>query len=212
MKKFNHFFVLGLFIILVAFQSDNVGSFEVNTEHSTVRWTGYKIGSKHEGELKLKEGGLDMVEGVLKGGKFVVDMATLSCTDIKDADNNKKLVDHLKSGDFFNVEAHPTASFTINKTIPYGSEKVKGNGQEYTKDTYKVLGDLTIKGITKPIKTKIDIYDYESSISGVARLEIDRSDFDIRYGSGSFFDDLGDKLIYDEIRLDIQVSARSATK
>lgn len=210
MKGLNYFFVLGLFIILVAFQNDNVGSYEINTEYSVVKWTGYKIGGEHTGELKLKEGGLDIVEGVLKGGKFTVDMTSLSCTDIKDADNNKKLVGHLKSADFFNVELHPTATFNINKTIPYGSVKVQ-DGQ-YQKDTYKVLGDLTIKGITKPFKTKVDIYNYDTSISGIARIELDRSDFDIRYGSGSFFEDLGDKLIYDEIMLDVQISARAGGK
>ena len=139
-----------------------------------------------------------------------MDMTSLSCTDIKDADNNKKLVGHLKSADFFNVELHPTATFNINKTIPYGSVKVQ-DGQ-YQKDTYKVLGDLTIKGITKPFKTKVDIYNYDTSISGIARIELDRSDFDIRYGSGSFFEDLGDKLIYDEIMLDVQISARAGGK
>lgn len=207
MKRLNYFFVLSLFITLVAFQSDNVNSYNINTEHSSIKWTGFKVGGKHQGELKMTEGALDIVEGVLTGGKFVVDMESLTCTDLEDADMNAKLVGHLKSADFFHVEAHPTATYVIKKTIPYGKEKIED--QNYSKDTYKVIGDLTIKGITKPLKTKIDIYDYGTSISGVARLDIDRSDFDIRYGSGTFFDDLGDKLIYDEIRLDVSISANT---
>jgi len=205
MKRWNSFFVLGLFIILAAFQSDNVGSSDVNTEYSFVKWTGYKIGSKHEGDLKLKKGTINFSDGVLKGGKFVIDMTSITCTDLVEEAQNEKLVGHLKSADFFNVEEHPTATFTINKTIPYGKEEIEG--KDYTKDAYKVIGELTIKGITKPFKTKIDVYNYGTSISSVARFEIDRTDFGIRYGSGTFFDDLGDKLIYDEIRLDINISA-----
>ena len=114
--------------------------------------------------------------------------------------------DSLKSPDFFNTAEDSTATYVIHKTIPYGREQVKD--QEYFRETYKVIGDLTIKGITKPLKTQVIIYDYISSISGVARLKIDRSDYNVKYGSGSFFDDLGDKIIYDEIQLDVNISAR----
>ena len=210
MKRLSSIFVLGLFIILVAFQNDNVGSIDINTEYSSIKWTGHKIGGKHEGTLKLKEGTLDMVEGVFKGGTFVIDMSSIACTDLEDEDTNAKLVGHLKSADFFDVENHPTASFVIEKTIPYGTEKLEGN--EYFKETYKVIGKITIKGITKPLKTKIDIFDYGTSISGAARLEIDRSDFGIRYGSGTFFDDLGDKLIHDEMKLVVNISALKGVK
>jgi len=151
-----------------------------------------------------------MVEGVFKGGTFVIDMSSIVCTDLEDEDTNGKLVGHLKSADFFDVENHPTATFVIEKTIPYGTEKLEGN--EYFKETYKAIGKITIKGITKPLKTKIDIFDYGTSISGAARLEIDRSDFGIRYGSGTFFDDLGDKLIHDEMKLVVNISALKGVK
>lgn len=210
MKNLKHFLVLGLFIILAAFQNDNVGTYEVNTDYSTVKWTGYKIGGKHQGELKMKEGTLNMVDGVLKGGKFVIDMEALTCTDIEKEEMNKKLVEHLKSADFFNTEIHPTATFVFSKVFSYGTEEIEG--QTYTRDTYKIIGDLTIKGITKPFKTKVAIYDYGTSVSGIASLEIDRTDFDIRYKSGSFFEDLGDKLIHDEIELEVSISASTDSK
>ena len=210
MKKLNVFFVLGLFITLVAFQNANVASYKVNTEYSTVNWTGFKIGGQHTGVLKLKEGTLNFEEGKLSGGQFIVDMATLTCTDLEDAEQNKKLVGHLKSADFFNIEEHPTAKYVITKTIPYGSEEMKEQG--YTKDTYKLVGEMTIKGITKPFKTQVEIYNYDTSISAVGRITVDRSDFDVRYGSGSFFDDLGDKIIYDDIQLDLNISASPGAK
>jgi len=195
---------------LVAFQNANVASYKVNTDYSTVNWTGFKIGGEHEGILKMKEGTLNFEEGKLKGGQFIIDMATLTCTDIEDAEQNTKLVDHLKSADFFNIEEHPTAKYVITKTIAYGSEEMKEEG--YSIDTYKIIGEMTIKGITKPFKTQIMIYDYETSLSIVGRMILDRSDFDIRYGSGSFFDDLGDKIIYDDVQLDLSLSASPGAK
>lgn len=210
MKGLNCFFVLGLFIVSVAFTGDLASTYKVNTEYSKVLWTGFKVGSKHTGEVMMKDGDLHFTEGKLTGGTFVIDMPSIKCTDIKDAAQNTKLVEHLKSADFFGVEEHPTATYVIKKTIPYGVEKVKD--QDYEKQTYKLVGDMTIKGITKTVKTQIDVYDYDSSMSGVARFKLDRSDFDIRYGSGSFFDDLGDKLIYDEIQLDVNISASKQVK
>jgi len=195
---------------LVAFQNANVASYKVNTDYSTVNWTGFKIGGQHKGVLKMKEGTLNFEEGKLKGGQFIIDMATLTCTDIEDAEQNTKLVDHLKSADFFNIEAHPTAKYVITKTIAYGSEEMKEEG--YSIDTYKIIGEMTIKGITKPFKTQIMIYDYDTSLSIVGRIILDRSDFDIRYGSGSFFDDLGDKIIYDDVQLDLSISASPGAK
>ena len=190
----------------MSFQNDVAISYIINTEHSTVNWKGFKIGSEHSGKVAMKEGTLLMEEGKLKGGKFVIDMTTITCEDLADEEKNAKLVGHLKSPDFFNTAEDSIATYVINKTIPYGREQVED--QEYFRETFKVIGDLTIKGITKPLKTQVIIYDYGSSISGVARLKIDRSDFDVKYGSGSFFDELGDKVIYDEIQLDINVSAR----
>ncbi len=191
---------------MVSFQNDTAISYIVNTDHSTVKWTGFKIGSEHSGQVAIQEGNLLMEEGKLKGAKLVLDMRTITCEDLVDEEKNAKLVGHLKSPDFFNTAVDTFATYVIHKTIPYGKEQVKD--QEYFKETYKVVGDLTIKGITKPLKTQVIIYDYGSSISGVARLRIDRSDFDVKYGSGSFFDDLGDKIIYDEILLDVSISAR----
>lgn len=212
MKGLNCFFVLGLFLVSVAFTSNIATSYKINTEYSKVKWTGSKVGGEHTGEVSMTNGDLHFTDGKLTGGNFVIDMASMNCTDITDAAQNAKLIGHLKSADFFGVEAHPTATYVIKKTIPYGKEKLKGPEYTYTKEIYKVVGDMTIKGITKTIKTQIEIYDYDTSVSGVARFDLDRSDFDIRYGSGSFFDDLGDKLIYDEIQLDVNISASKQVK
>ena len=106
----------------------------------------------------------------------------------------KKLEGHLKSDDFFGVANHPTASFVITKVAPRGTE-----------GSYKVTGDITIKGTTKEIRFNTQLTEEMGHTVAVADLELDRTDFGLRYGSGSFFDNLGDKTIYDEFELSIRL-------
>ena len=123
-------------------------------------------------------------EGKLTGGEFEVDMTSLISTDLE-GEYKGKLEGHLKSDDFFGVENHPNSTLVFTK--------VKASG----KNSYEVQGDLTIKGITKPVTFDVSVYGSKAT----ATMKVDRTDFDIKYGSGSFFDDLGDKTIYDEFDL-----------
>jgi len=210
MKNLSYFLLLPLFTLLVGFQNDKVRTLIVDTEYSSIEWTANKVGGEHTGLIKIKEGKMEFKEWKLVGGQLVLDMAKISCSDIEEAKTNAKLVEHLKSPDFFHVEAHPTATFNITKVVPYGKGEVP-EGEEYEVDVYKITGDLTIKGITKTVKSKVEVYSYGTDISLSTYLELDRSDFDIRYGSGSFFEDLGDKLIYDEVELYMNLSPVVAT-
>jgi len=157
---------------------------EVKTEESTVTWKAYKVTGSHTGTVNLKEGSLMFDEGKLTGGDFTVDMTTLVNSDLE-GEYKGKLEGHLKSDDFFGVATHPTASLIFTK--------VESSG----KNSYEVIGDLTIKGITKAVTFDVSIYGSKAA----ATLKIDRAQYDVRYGSGSFFDNLGDKTIYDEFDL-----------
>jgi polyisoprenoid-binding protein YceI len=123
-------------------------------------------------------------ESALTGGEFVVDMSSLAATDLE-GENKQKLEGHLKSDDFFGVAEHATS------TLVFTDIKAKG------KNSYEVTGDLTIKGITKPVTFDVSVYGNKATAS----LKIDRAQYNVRYGSGSFFDNLGDKTIYDEFDL-----------
>ena len=163
----------------------------LNTTESEITWKGKKVTGSHTGTISIMDGGLEFDEaGMLAGGNFTIDMNSITCTDLsgKSAD---KLIGHLKSNDFFGVANHPTASFNITKVVSRG-----------TPGNYKVIGDLTIKDITKQIKFNADLTDN----SGTAEITIDRTDFNVRYGSGSFFDNLGDKTIYDEFELVVNLA------
>ena len=214
MKKTTLFFVLSCFLVLMSSKNAFSNSYlqtegrtftdtttlEVQGGYSHLKWTGYKIGGEHTGKIEISSGELIFIDGVFKGGNFEIDMNSISNQDLTDEGANKKLVDHLKSPDFFGVEKHPKGKFTIEKVVPYG--KI---GENQTK--YKIVGNLTVKGITKPIKFVANFYEYETSFSVNARIDFDRSDFDIRFGSGTFFENIGDKVIYDNVLLDLTLAA-----
>ncbi|MGB7394665.1 MAG: YceI family protein [Pricia sp.] len=159
---------------------------EVNTETSIVTWKAYKVTGSHTGTVDLEDGSLMFDDDKLTGGEFTVDMSTLVSTDLEgDPESKGKLEGHLNSEDFFHTENHPTANLVFTD--------VKSTG----KNSYEVKGDLTIKGTTKPVTFDVSVYGSKAT----ATVKVDRTDYGIKYGSGSFFDDLGDKAIYDEFDL-----------
>ena len=156
----------------------------INTEASTITWKAYKVTGSHEGTINLASGNLDFNGTILTGGAFVVDMTTINTTDLE-GEYKQKLDGHLHSDDFFGTATHKTASLEITS--------VKASG----KNAYNATANLTIKNITKEVNFTISVYGSKAT----ANLKVDRSQFDVRYGSGSFFDNLGDKTIYDEFDL-----------
>lgn len=170
--------------ITFAFNTIEDGIKEVKVETSSVTWKGYKVTGSHMGSIALKAGSLEFKDGKLVGGEFTIDMTTVENTDME-GEYKAKLEGHLKSDDFFGVSTYPTAKLVFNK--------VKSTG----KNSYEVTGDLTIKDKTNPVTFDISIYGNKAT----ANVKIDRTKFDVRYGSTSFFDDLQDKAIYDEFDL-----------
>lgn len=180
-----------VFILLVSFMATSMmanGPVKVDLKKSVINWHAAKVTGEHEGTVKLLSASLEMENGLLTGGEFVADMSTINVTDLQ-GEYAQKLEGHLKSDDFFGVAKHPTASF---KTT---SVKKLDDGQ------YEVTGDLTIKGITHPITFQAQVKNNKAT----AKLEVDRTKYDIKYGSGSFFDGLGDKMIYDNFDLNIEL-------
>lgn len=156
----------------------------VKTDKSKVVWKGYKVTGSHEGTISITSGSLMMDNDKLTGGEFEIDMTSIVVTDLE-GEYKGKLEGHLKSDDFFGVEKHPTAKLVFKEVTASG------------KNAYNVTGDLTIKGKTNPVSLTISIYGSKATAS----LKVDRTKFDVRYGSTSFFDGLKDKAIYDEFDL-----------
>ncbi|OWY25170.1 YceI family protein [Sphingobacteriales bacterium UPWRP_1] len=188
------FLMATLSIALMSFGNTDRMSYGVDLQNSKILWTGYKVTGKHTGTVNLVRGTLTFDGENLSGGNFEIDMNSITCTDLE-GEWAGKLVGHLKSDDFFGANNYPTAKFNITKVVSMGKP-----------GEYKVLGDMTIKSTTKPVKffTTVSKNAVNKNIA-TAKITIDRSEFDIKYGSGSFFDSLGDKTIYDEFELEISL-------
>jgi len=164
---------------------------------SMIHWKANKLVGGHEGTIHLEKGIVKNKANALVGGSFIFNIGSLKCTDIPATDEgNAKLVGHLMSADFFDVENHPNAAFEITK--------VEGNS---------VSGNLTIKGIKKNITfpANVSVTGDELNISSET-FTIDRTEWDIKYNSGKFADPakLGDYLIKDDVELKIMLKAKKA--
>lgn len=195
------FSIIGSLALLVVFSFTTfkpVETYKADAAASKVGWFAKKVTGQHNGNVSLKEGTLEVTKGKITGGEFTIDMTTITCEDEKDAGRNAKLVGHLKSDDFFSVEKNPTAKFVIKKA-DYLSKKGKD-------DSYKITGDLTIKGITNPVTFEATTTGSGKKITAVAKLVFDRLLWKIEYNSGKIFESIGDKMIYDDVELSLNLA------
>ena len=167
--------------------ADNI--YNIETAQSQITWTGREVStSSHYGTLDFVSGNFEISNGSIVNGEFIVDMTSINNQDME-GDSKARLEGHLKSDDFFSVESYPTAAISIN------CSELISDGK------WNVSADLSIKGFTHPVN-----FEMISSEDGwSANLVFDRSKYDVRFRSGSFFENLGDKLIYDDIELSINL-------
>ena len=195
MKKILLSLIMSLLTVCVIATKPHINYVKVDTDASTIKWKGSKITESHEGIIRLRSGVLAFDHGKFVGGEFVINMATIKCTDIESEKKRKYLEDHLKDEDFFNVDKFNTSTLKIK------------NAKLVDDSHYKVESDLTIKGITHQITFATDIRMKGSEVGAAAKIKIDRTKWDITYKSGSIFKDLGDKIILDEIEFEIDLIA-----
>lgn len=165
----------------------------VDAAASAVTWKATKVVGGHDGNVKIKSGKVTVEGNIIKSVDIVVDMSSISCRDLEDAEYNKKLVDHLKSADFFDVAKHNTASFKLT-SVKDGT----------------ATGNLTMKGISKPV-TFPAVFTTEGGITkSTINLKVNRLDWGLKYNSGKFFDPkkLGDKMINDDFEIGISLAAK----
>ena len=160
----------------------------INKSASSIGWLAKKVTGEHNGTVGISAGALNVDGNKLVGGNFTIDLKSIKDLDITDANYNQKFIGHISSGDFFEVEKFPTATFVITK--------VAGN---------QVTGNLTVKGITKSITFPAEIAVKGGKVTAKANISIDRTDFNIRYGSKKFFESIGDKAIYDDFALTVSL-------
>lgn len=169
------------------------GAYNVDTTASVISWKGSKIGGAHNGTLYLKSGSLEFAKGELSGGKFEIDMTTINTTDLTGG-KKRKLDGHLKSKDFFSVNSFPSATLEITNVA-------KGS----SKGAYDITADLSIKGISAQIQFAANVEHHGDTATAKADIVFDRAKYDVKYKSGSFFSNLGNKLIHDDVEVGVEL-------
>ena len=169
--------------------------FVVDKAVSTVKWEAKKVTGKHNGTISIASGLLNTGASGITGGTLVIDMKSIVDVDLTDAGYNAKLIGHLKSDDFFGADKFPESSLVVkNVSLVSGNE-------------YKFLGDLTIKGVTNPIGFTAKVSLKGDKLNAEGTMTINRAKYGVKYGSSSFFENLGDKVIYDDFTLEFNLTA-----
>ncbi|OGU61631.1 MAG: hypothetical protein A2X64_04905 [Ignavibacteria bacterium GWF2_33_9] len=188
-----------LLLLIFAFLTANTFAQEVtyklNLKKSLINWSGRQIGKDHKGTIKFKSGELVFKNKKLISGTFVVDMSTIENTDLDNKADKEKLETHLKSPDFFDVAKYPEAKLTFKRM----DKKLKND--------YFIIGNLTIKNKRGEVMIPASLEIKDGHLSANIMVTFDRTKFDVKYRSKTFFKEIGDKLIYDDIDLNIFIEA-----
>ncbi|WP_179346287.1 YceI family protein [Winogradskyella ursingii] len=174
-------------------------TYAADTDESVIEWKGFKPTGSHTGTIKIADGNIEVNEGNIESGTFEIDMSSINVTDIPAEDeSNAKLTGHLKSADFFDVETYPNAKFEVT-----GLETMDGKTM--------LSGNLTMKETTNNISIPVSTSMNGDTMTLTSEtFTIDRSKWNVKYGSKSFFDDLGDKFINDDMELKVTLVAKKA--
>lgn len=191
MKKLFSFTILLLAtIFMMAFNPIKEDVYTVDIANSSIGWSAKKVGGGHTGTVKITEGSLVYNGKSLQKGVFLMDMSSITS-------DNARVTNHLKSPDFFSAEKNPSSKFEITKVSAAGKERVS------------ITGNLTIKGITHPLTFPATVKQGKDVVVAVASgIRVDRTKYDIKFRSKTFFGDIGDKAIDDEFELNINLTAK----
>lgn len=193
-------FLAGLVAVAIvagtsAFINPKATTYKVDTQKSVMNWNGKKVTGEHSGTVKLENGTVMTDGSKLTGGTFTFNMNSITCTDLTDAEYNAKFIGHMKSEDFFNTAKFPTSTFKITKVTPKGGDK------------FDITGNMTIKGITNAVTFPATVKVAGNTLTADGKATLDRTKYDIRYGSKSFFENIGDKAIYDDFTVEMKLVA-----
>lgn len=170
-------------------------AYKVDSASSKIAWVGKKVTGEHAGNVSVKSGSISAEGEVITAGEVVVDMKSITCTDITDKETNGKFIGHITSPDFFDTAKYPEAKLVIK------SVKKTDKGQEIT-------ADFTMIGQTKPLTfVATDVKADGKTLTAKANIVVDRTVWGLKYGSGKFFQGLGDKMIKDEFTLAVELKA-----
>lgn len=173
-----------------------MAKFQIQKSSSTVNWTGKKVLGLHTGSINVACGSIELEDNKINGGEIVIDMTSIIITDIDDPKTNQDFKGHLFNDDFFSVDKFSTSQLIINEGTALGNNQFQLNGV------------LTIKDISHPVSFPAKVEVFTDTLHSLGEIVIDRTLYNIRYGSGKFIDNLGDKLIHDDFVLQFKLVAQ----
>ncbi len=182
--------LIACMFFMTAFNPIKDDIYTVDVERSTIEWSAKKVGGGHTGTVKITDGTLIYTGKALKGGSFQMNMSSITS-------DNARVTNHLKSDDFFSAEKNPMSKFEITKVTSAGTDRVN------------ITGNLSIKGFTHPVTFPASVKQQKGVLVAVASgIRVDRTKYDIKFRSKTFFGDIGDKAIDDEFELSINLTAK----
>jgi len=192
---YKSFFTVAMLLSVLA-GSVRAAEYVVDKTASQVKWVAKKVTGQHNGSISFASGSVVADKNKISGGTFVIDMKTIVDEDMTNEGMKSKLIGHLASDDFFSVAKFPESKMDIKKVTP-----VSG-------DEFKFTADLTIKGMTHPVEFNAKVKVTGDLFNAEGVITVNRTLYGIKYGSGSFFQGLGDKMIYDDFTLEFKVAAQ----
>jgi polyisoprenoid-binding protein YceI len=196
-RNFVSFKMAALVMIMFGFgMGTKAADYGVDKNSSTVKWVAKKVTGSHNGSISFESGTIAVTKNAISGGTFVINMKSIVNEDITNEDMKKKLIGHLASDDFFSIEKFPDSKMEVKKVTP-----VSG-------DDYHFVADLTIKGITNPVEFNANVSIKGDQVNAKGTITVNRTLYGIKYGSGSFIQGLGDRMIYDDFTLDFNIVAK----
>lgn len=192
--------VFPLFALFVASVATAQTTYQVDAKATHMIWTGKKLTGQHQGGVNVSAGTVEWGPGGLVGAEVTIDMTSISTTDME-PEYAQRLANDLKSTNFFNSAKYKTSNLKITKVEPIA-------GVVAGKPNYTVTGDLTIKGITKPVSFVVLAWKDKQTIRAAGTMAFDRTLYDITYRSGQFFGSLGDKMIEDMVEITFDLTAK----
>ena len=179
-----------LLFLSAIFANDSIDTVYVDKQNSQVNWIGRKVTGEHSGYINLSSGWIVLKNSIPITGSIIIDMHSITTTDIESPEWSLKLTNHLKNDDFFSVDSFPEASIKIHSAIKYNE-----------KNKFEILAALTIRGITHDISFPIQLESKDNIMTATGSIDINRTLFNIKYKSGKYFPDLGDRMIYDDFTI-----------
>ncbi len=186
--------IIFLFFCYASLLAGETKTYTVDVENSSLRWNSIKVTGSHWGFVSMQEGTISLESKNIISGEFSVDMNSITNEDMGDSPWAEKLINHLKTDDFFDVANHPKATFKLTSC-------------DFDQGAFKISGDLTIRGITHSVEFPAVIRFSDSGTIATGQIKIDRTKYNMKYRSGQYFPEIGDKMIYDEFTVDFEIKA-----